>query len=90
MRKMPIATALIVLSAGAVQAESPKTFQSLDADANGYVSQQEAASNADISNRWNDLDKNQDQKLDSAEFSAFEMDSEGGMNQTPATNTPRY
>ena len=90
MRKMPIATALIVLAAVAAQAETAKTFQSLDTDANGYLSQQEAGSNPDIMNRWSDLDKNQDQKLDSAEFSAFEVDSGDSMNKTPMPGAPRY
>ena len=93
MRKMPIATAFILMTAGAAQAEPPSNqFQSLDADANGYVSQQEAASNANLSKRWGKLDANKDNQLDSAEFSAFEVGTEGGMmdQTTPAPAAPRY
>ncbi|HEY9198385.1 MAG TPA: calmodulin [Gammaproteobacteria bacterium] len=90
MRKMPIATALVLLAASAVQAETQPGFQSLDADANGYLSQQEAASNADVAKRWTDLDTNKDNMLDKSEFSAFEIDTGGDMNQAPAQSTPRY
>lgn len=92
MRKIPIATALILLAASAAQAETQPGFQNLDADANGYLSPQEAASNADISKRWNDLDTNKDNMLDKTEFSAFEIDTGGSMNQTPSPSpsTPRY
>lgn len=92
MRKMPITTVFLLLAASAAQAETRPGFQNLDADANGYLSQQEAASNADVAKRWNDLDTNKDNMLDKTEFSAFEIDTGGGMNQqTPSSPTaPRY
>ena len=92
MRKMPIVTACILMTAGTAQAESASTrFQNLDADANGYVSQQEAASNADLSKQWGTLDANKDDQLDKAEFSAFETNPGGMMEQeTPAPTAPRY
>lgn len=92
MRTMPIATAFVLMTAGAAQAEPPSSqFQNLDADANGYLSQQEAASNADLGMRWEKLDANQDGRLDTSEFSAFEADNGGMMEQTPpAPTAPRY
>lgn len=97
MRKMPIVTAFILMTAGAAQAETPSSqFQSLDADANGYLSQQEAASNADLSKRWEVLDANKDNQLDTSEFSAFEINPRETemMDQTApaptAPTAPRY
>lgn len=94
MRTMPIATVFILMTAGAAQAETPSTqFQSLDADANGYVSQQEAASNANLSKQWGTLDANKDNQLDKSEFSAFEINPKEMemMEQAPSAPTaPRY
>jgi Ca2+-binding EF-hand superfamily protein len=58
------------LSAGDYQA----TFESLDADGNGYISNEEAAARKDIDERWVIIDKNSDGKLDITEFSAFESE----------------
>ncbi len=70
--------AIFALSAGApLQAEENTTFQSLDADANGYISPEEAASNNDLSASWNDLDADKNNLLDMSEFSAFEVSSTG-------------
>lgn len=92
MRKMPIVTAFILTTAGAAQAETPSSqFQNLDADANGYLSQQEAASNADLSKRWEVLDANKDNQLDTSEFSAFEInprETEMMDQTTPAPTAP--
>jgi len=73
MRKMPIVTTLVLLAAGTAQAgqQSP-AFKGMDADADGYVSQTEAAGNSDLSNRWIELDKDKNNMLDKSEFSAFE------------------
>ncbi len=49
-------------------------FKALDADADGYISQQEAAASQGLSDAYGSLDQNQDGKLDSAEFSAFETE----------------
>ncbi len=98
MRKMPIVTTLVLLAAGTVQAEQQMTpaFQSIDADANGYVSQTEAAGNSDLTSRWSELDKDKNNMLDTSEFSAFETSApEGTMKQAPteqapAPSSPRY
>jgi Ca2+-binding EF-hand superfamily protein len=58
------------LSAGDYQA----TFESLDADGDGYISNEEAAARKDIDERWVIIDKNSDGQLDITEFSAFESE----------------
>ena len=66
--------AVFALAAGApLQAEENTAFRSLDADANGYISPQEAESNNDLTARWNDLDADKNNLLDMSEFSAFEV-----------------
>jgi len=97
MRKMPIVTTLVLMAAGTAQAgqQSP-AFKGIDADANGYVSQTEAAGNSDLSNRWIELDKDKNNMLDTSEFSAFETGApeetmkQAPMEQAPAPSTPRY
>lgn len=79
MRKMPIATilaALALVAGSAVQAEETKSmFQGLDADANGYISAEEAAANPELHARWQELDADKNNLLDMSEFSAFEAGS---------------
>ncbi len=48
-------------------------YQELDADQNGYLSQEEAQGSTGIMNRWQQLDTNQDKQLDQAEFFQFVM-----------------
>lgn len=79
MSKMPIATtlaALAFLAGNAVQAEETKSmFQTLDADANGYISAEEASANPELHARWQELDADKNNLLDMSEFSAFEVGS---------------
>lgn len=87
MSMMPIATtlaALALLAGNAVQAsqsESASTFRTLDNDANGTISAEEAAANPDLHARWQELDTDKNNQLDTAEFSAFEADTGEMMNQ---------
>lgn len=56
-------------------------FSQLDADSDGYVTQSEIRDHEELTNRWEQLDANADQRLDRAEFSAFEnMQPEIGMD----------
>lgn len=86
MSKMPIATTLAALAflAGTAAQAGENKFRNLDADANGYISQEEAASNADLQSRWQDLDADQNNQLDMSEFSAFET---GTDETTPGSDT---
>lgn len=54
------------------QAASDFRFEQLDADRDGYITPQEAQQHPGLQNRWGDLDRNQDDRLDRAEFAAFE------------------
>jgi hypothetical protein len=100
MRKMPITTtlaALALLAGNAVQAEETKSiFQTLDADANGYISAEEAAANPDLHARWQELDVDKNNQLDMSEFSAFEVGTEqtpdkgGMMEKEQAPSMPKY
>jgi hypothetical protein len=58
------------------------TFSTLDTDSDGMVSKTEISQAKDsntekLTEKWNDLDTNQDGKLDRAEFARFEPVSEG-------------
>ena len=83
MSKMPIATTLAALAflAGTAAQAGENKFRNLDADANGYISQEEAASNADLQSRWQELDADQNNQLDMSEFSAFEIDAQEPMRE---------
>lgn len=59
--------------AGTEVRERPETtnaFYSMDQDADGYLSQQEA--DESLRTQWNDVDRDANGKVDEAEFSAFE------------------
>lgn len=88
MRKMPIAStlaALALLVGNSIQAEAQKgLFETLDTDANGSISVEEASANPALHARWQELDGDKNNQLDKSEFSAFEtgkgeMMQEGGM-----------
>lgn len=78
MNTMHITTGLAafaLLAGGSLQAAvEMDSFQILDADANGYISADEATSNPALSTQWTELDKDSNNQLDKAEFSAFEVD----------------
>lgn len=67
-------TALLVFSP--LYAGQNATFQQLDSDANGYISPDEAQTVDGLNARWNDLDADKNNLLDSSEFSAFEIGSD--------------
>lgn len=58
------------LSANATNSSSG--FNEADRDGDGYISQEEAQDNSMLKDRWNTIDKNSDQRIDRAEFSALE------------------
>lgn len=66
-------TALCLLSASAFAAvkTSIPTFESLDADRDGFISTEEAASCETLLTDFAKIDANQDGKLDQAEYAAF-------------------
>jgi starvation-inducible outer membrane lipoprotein len=66
-------TALCLFSASAFAAVKSDTpdFESLDADRNGFISTEEAASCEELITDFAKIDANQDGKLDQAEYAAF-------------------
>ena len=64
----------IVLSGTLWAAEPPMTFEALDTDGDGYISNTEAGAREDLTKGWQAIDKNTDNKLDITEFSAFESE----------------
>ena len=64
-------------------------FQSLDTNNDGYVTKDDVSDNSAISNDWDNLDLNDDDRLDRAEFARFEtMDSGSGTTEGVPNNPP--
>ena len=74
------ALAGVVFAVGAAQQEGGATaeqdwqqsFQELDRDDKGYVTQAEVEHIPGLLEQWDELDVNQDERLDELEFSQFE------------------
>jgi sporulation protein YlmC with PRC-barrel domain len=56
--------------------ERQASFQELDTNSDGYLSQQEAESDQQLADNWKKADQNNDNQIDRSEFSAFEMSTE--------------
>lgn len=89
-----LASALLILS-GAVSAaggmmssdeEDTMTFEGLDTNGDGYISAEEAAYREDLTQNWKRIDTDNDNQLDSSEFSAFE--GEGRMTPPEESEIP--
>jgi len=55
-----------------VMSSTQATFNKLDTNQDGYLSQDEAKENIELSKAWSDADLNKDGRLEESEFSAFE------------------
>ncbi len=73
----------IAAFSGAAVAGQQTSFEGLDADTNGYISQQEAMANDALTTQWGALDANSDNQLDQSEFSAFEIENPAGSMESP-------
>ncbi|MDJ0806315.1 MAG: EF-hand domain-containing protein [Gammaproteobacteria bacterium] len=71
-------TVVAVMAAGFFTAAmaGENQFNKLDADADGYISAEEAAAHEALQKGWQATDANMDGQIDAAEFSAFEMQGE--------------
>jgi len=67
-----VASAIVLSTAPAVAEEYVQTFEEIDVDGDGYISAKEAEVRPDLSENLQASDTNEDGKLNSAEFSAFE------------------
>ena len=75
MKKMMMTkTAMALVAAGffTVAVAGEDIFMKLDANDDGYISAQEAATHESLSQSWEATDANRDGQVDAAEFSAFE------------------
>jgi Ca2+-binding EF-hand superfamily protein len=50
----------------------PMTFEQIDANSDGYISQKEAKARKDLNENWKNIDTNADGKINSEEFIAYE------------------
>ena len=67
-----VASAIVLSTAPAAAEEYVQTFEQIDTDGDGYISVEEAKVRTDLSENLQASDTNEDGKLNSAEFSAFE------------------
>jgi sporulation protein YlmC with PRC-barrel domain len=75
-----------VTGAGIPGAEPQVSFQQLDVNNDGVISQEEAQQDQQLSNNWEQADQNADNQIDRAEFSAFEQQMGApGQEQPPQT-----
>jgi hypothetical protein len=72
---------------GASGTSGVSSFSDLDKDGNGYLTKQEAAGHSDLVNKWNQVDSNGDDQIDSTEFSAFEIE-ESSQPASPMKSSP--
>ena len=72
MNKWLLALIVSAFFGGTALAADAPTFDSLDKDGNGTISEQEAAADQSLADAWQKADSNQDGVIDRAEFSAFE------------------
>jgi|GEM_PF-3150001 len=72
-RKLMIASGFIAaLFAGSAMAGEAESFTKLDANGDGKISMEEAATDSKLTEAWSAVDANQDGQIERAEFSAFE------------------
>lgn len=61
-----------LFSGAALAAGGAADFHTLDNDNDGYVTKDDISSNSAITDEWDTLDVNDDDRLDQAEFARFE------------------
>jgi hypothetical protein len=78
MKKFILKQMVAIFAVGGVCAATAAedAFMKLDRNADGFISAEESIVNNDLYEGWSSADANNDGKIDSAEFSAFEVNSE--------------
>ena len=66
-----IACVTAVLAAGALTKQASTVFKGLDLDGDNFISKEESAVNIQVAAMFSKLDVNQDGKLSTKEFAAF-------------------
>ncbi|MEJ2299424.1 MAG: hypothetical protein P8X94_13180 [Woeseiaceae bacterium] len=85
-----LAVGLAMTSGIAMAASDTPTFNSLDANQDGYVSKSEAKKDKEVVSNWKAIDVNKDGKIDHAEFSAFETTKMPMRGSQPASGADKY
>ena len=67
-----VVVALFMMSFAIAGTTDKTMFNQFDTDGDGYISKQEASQREDLQKNWEQADKDNDNKLDVSEFSAFE------------------
>ena len=91
VKSLTIAAVAVLLTTPPLHAaEASGGFKQLDADANGYISPREAEVQPGLIVRWNELDSDKNNLLDTSEFSAFEVGEDMMQNDgaLPGGNMP--
>lgn len=83
--KLIMALIAAAFSTLAFAGDQKQTWNELDVDQNGFISQGEASTDQDLVTKWNDYDANQDGQLDQDEFAQFEIQQEGEMSESTST-----
>ena len=82
MKKQIITALTLMAVTGFAWAGSGKvSFQDLDANRDGQISQDEAMKSPDVSQKFGSADANKDGQLDAAEFAALETGSKEGKSK---------
>lgn len=72
--KVNVAVLALALSGVAFAAEDPEAiYNAADADQDGMLSESEAEGVPGLTEKWSEVDANQDGQVDKAEFSQFEI-----------------
>jgi len=62
-----------------------ESFNKLDSNQDGYISQQEAQADKQLTEDWSKVDTNKDGKIEESEFSAFEESMGSGSGEMPSS-----
>lgn len=76
--------------AGAAGGAATASFVQLDQNKDGYISQQEARTEPQLSQNMRQYDQNKDNRLDRSEFSAFEQQQKQSQLKGPATGAVSF
>lgn len=78
MRKIHVKHVLAIFVAGGIGSATAAedAFIKLDRNADGFISAEESIINQDLYDNWSTVDANNDGRIDSGEFSAFEISDE--------------
>ena len=83
MNRKTVITALSILAGsafGVAQAANIPSFDELDADGDGYLTQQEASASEEVVSQFGSVDANRDGQLDQSEYELIAGKASKGMS----------